>query len=236
MIPCQTVLDIYCLALWRTTPADGPFGNRAKRHKAFCLKTVTDRPYMSMWNSSEPMGGLSNRLIPDTLRPPNLSIQGSKSPRFRDENVNRAHFRIYLLAVKWCSEQSYSFHQKPKWVNADRAQYVWSSSGPFTIVMMTLLIWLMCCWLYLFQRWPAVLLGKISFAANWWRSVSYSIHWTCYWYKGKWPVRRVWKFCLGINWTDYSPNFSLSNFQIAVGLWWILIIQPIGGVRWNVRH
>ena len=56
-----------------------------------------------------------------------------------DETVNRAHFRIYLLVVKWCNEQLYSFRQIPKWVNADRAQYVPSSSGPITIVVMTLL-------------------------------------------------------------------------------------------------
>ena len=31
------------------------------------------------------------------------------------------------------------FHQSPKWVKADRAQYLWPSSGPITIVVMTLL-------------------------------------------------------------------------------------------------
>ena len=55
----------------------------------------------------------------------------SKSPHFKsnakrleiDENGNRAHLRTHWLAVNW-----YSFHQSPKWVNADRAKYVWSSS------------------------------------------------------------------------------------------------------------
>ena len=54
------------------------------------------------------------------------------------ENVSRTHFRLHWLVVKWCSEQSYSFRQSSKWVKADRAQYVWSSSGPITLVVMTL--------------------------------------------------------------------------------------------------
>ena len=58
------------------------------------------------------------------------------------ENVNRAHFRISWLVVKWCNEQSYLFRQSHKWAKADRAQYVWSSCGPITIVLMTLLVWL----------------------------------------------------------------------------------------------
>ena len=56
------------------------------------------------------------------------------------ENVNWTHyFRIHGLVVKWCNEQSCSFHQSPKWVQTDRAQHVWSSSSPITIVVMTLL-------------------------------------------------------------------------------------------------
>ena len=56
-----------------------------------------------------------------------------------DETVNSAHLRIDWQAVKWCHEQSYSFCQSVKWVNADRALYVRSSSGPIAIVVMTLL-------------------------------------------------------------------------------------------------
>ena len=56
-----------------------------------------------------------------------------------DENVNTAHFRTRLLAVKWCDEQSYSFHQSSKWVNADRAQYACSSRDSITILVMALL-------------------------------------------------------------------------------------------------
>ena len=55
-----------------------------------------------------------------------------------DESVNRTNFSIHWLVVKWCNEQSYSFRRSPKWVKADQAQYVYSSSSPITIVVMTL--------------------------------------------------------------------------------------------------
>ena len=54
-----------------------------------------------------------------------------------NENVNRAHLRIPWLVVKWCNEQLYSFRQRPKWVNTDRAQYVRSLSSLIIIVVMT---------------------------------------------------------------------------------------------------
>ena len=53
--------------------------------------------------------------------------------------MNRAHFRIHWLVMKWRSEQSNSFRQIPKWVNGDRTQHVRSSSSQITIVVMILL-------------------------------------------------------------------------------------------------
>ena len=93
------------------------------------------------------MGGLLNGRIPD-LHTPLTSKQGIEHPPFRisayrleiDENVKRAYFRIHLLVVKWCNEQSYRFRQSPKWVNADRAQFVQSSSGLIAVVLMMLLL------------------------------------------------------------------------------------------------
>ena len=69
---------------------------------------------------------------------------GSKSLPFRlsakrleiDENISRAHPKTHWPSVKWCHEQSCSFCQRPKWVSADRAQYVRSLSGRITIVAM----------------------------------------------------------------------------------------------------
>ena len=56
-----------------------------------------------------------------------------------DEKVNQALLRTHWMAVKPGHEQSYSFHKSVKLVNADRAQYVRSSSGliirPFTVRM-----------------------------------------------------------------------------------------------------
>ena len=57
-----------------------------------------------------------------------------------NENANWANFRTHWLAVKWCREQSYSFRQIPKWVNANRAQYVRSSSRLIAILAMTLFL------------------------------------------------------------------------------------------------
>ena len=37
-----------------------------------------------------------------------------------DKNVNRTHFRIRRLVVKWRNEQLYSFRQSPKLVKANR--------------------------------------------------------------------------------------------------------------------
>ena len=66
--------------------------------------------------------------------PLNLQPNGWRSTK----TVSRAHFSTRWLAVKWCIEQSYSFCQSPEFVNANRTQYVWSSSSPITIVGMTL--------------------------------------------------------------------------------------------------
>ena len=71
------------------------------------------------------------------------SNRGSKSLPFKNaakyleisENVNRLLLWKHFLAL---NVQSYSFRQSRKWVKVDRAQYVWSSSGPITIVVMTL--------------------------------------------------------------------------------------------------
>ena len=68
-----------------------------------------------------------------------------------DESVNGTHFRIQRSVVKWCNELSYIFRQSPKWVKADRAQYVWTSSVPITIVVMTLLK--QCNWHLPYCKW-----------------------------------------------------------------------------------
>ena len=89
------------------------------------------------------MGGLSNGPIPDPHSSPNwLEV---------DENVTRAHFRIDCLVVKWCNKQSHSFHPSPNRVNVGRAKYVWSSSGPITIVVKTLYSYREICLLCLCQ-------------------------------------------------------------------------------------
>ena len=70
--------------------------------------------------------------------------QGVEKSRFEvaakrleiEENVNIA--RVKRLALNLCLEQSYSFRQSHKRVNTDRPQYVRSSSGLITIVLMTL--------------------------------------------------------------------------------------------------
>ena len=46
-----------------------------------------------------------------------------------------------LMTVMWCSEQLYNFRQSPKWVLANRAQYVRSSSGLIAIVSISLCIY-----------------------------------------------------------------------------------------------
>ena len=46
-----------------------------------------------------------------------------------------AHFITHWLAEKRWNEQSYNFHQNTNSVNADRAQYVRSSSGLITIAV-----------------------------------------------------------------------------------------------------
>ena len=50
--------------------------------------------------------------------------------------VSFEHIWEHWLVVKWCSKQSYSFRQSPNWENADWTQYVRSSSGLVTIVVM----------------------------------------------------------------------------------------------------
>ena len=44
----------------------------------------------------------------------------------------------FFWALKWCHEQSCSFRQIPKYVNANRSQHVRSSSCLITVVVMTL--------------------------------------------------------------------------------------------------
>ena len=57
-----------------------------------------------------------------------------------DENVNSARLIRHFLSLKWCREQSYSFRQSLKYVNANRTQYVQSSSNLIIIVVMILFI------------------------------------------------------------------------------------------------
>ena len=88
------------------------------------------------------MGGLSNRPIPELLIPQTggrkVLLQISANWLEANKNVNRAHFKIYWLAVNWCNEQLYSFRQTTKWANADRAHNVQSPSSRITNVVMTL--------------------------------------------------------------------------------------------------
>ena len=59
-----------------------------------------------------------------------------------DEDVNRAHLRTHWLAIRSDAlNNCTAFCQRVKWMNADRAQYVRSSSGLVIILVMTLLIY-----------------------------------------------------------------------------------------------
>ena len=71
-------------------------------------------------------------------RPPIHPNQGSKSPRLKLQlngwwstkmSIEHIFLLNIFLALKWCHEQSYSLDQGLKWLNADRTQYVRSSSG-----------------------------------------------------------------------------------------------------------
>ena len=104
-----------------------------------------------------------------------------------DENVNRTHFKTHWLVVKWCNEQSYIFWQSPKWVNADWAQYMRSSSGLTINVVITLFFFLLwrCClsltdevqsralWLNV-----ATLTSSCSEALTDWKAVAF-VEWIC---------------------------------------------------------
>ena len=62
-----------------------------------------------------------------------------------DEYVSRQHYweHVDWLAAKWCREQSNTFHQSPKWVNANGEQCVRSSSSLVTVVVTDdLVFWL----------------------------------------------------------------------------------------------
>ena len=75
--------------------------------------------------------------------------RGSKSSAFEFQQTvvggcrrcNRTRFRMHWLVVKWCNEQSYSYRRSHKLMKADRAQFVWSSSGPITLVVMTIALY-----------------------------------------------------------------------------------------------
>ena len=93
------------------------------------------------------MGLLSSGPIPDPHVSPNsqtvvekISFHIAAKQLEIDESINRARLVRHFLALNLCLEQSHSFHQSPKSVNADRTQYVWSSSGLITIVVMTLFL------------------------------------------------------------------------------------------------
>ena len=57
-------------------------------------------------------------------------------------NCSQTAGRHFLALNLWLG-QSYSFQQSPKWVNADRTQYVRSSRSPITIVVIILCIYLL---------------------------------------------------------------------------------------------
>ena len=88
------------------------------------------------------LNGLTRK--PGVENPP---LQISANQLEVDENVSGAHFRIHLLLVKWCNE---NFHcgrnaiqlsSKPQMSESRSSTIcVWSSSGPITIVVMTLSI------------------------------------------------------------------------------------------------
>ena len=94
------------------------------------------------------MKTLLNEHIPDTHLFRNQQSQGVKKSPFqifsqtvRDRRrCQHSTLRAYWLAVEWCHEQSYSFCQSPKCVNADWTRYVQSSSGLITTVMMILVL------------------------------------------------------------------------------------------------
>ena len=54
-------------------------------------------------------------------------------------SIERAHFRIQWLVVKWCNKQSVQLSSKPKWVKTDRAQYM--SSPPFVQHLIAFCSW-----------------------------------------------------------------------------------------------
>ena len=95
------------------------------------------------------MGRLSNGPITNAPRSlPNSQTSDRQFPPFtfqptdwRSSRMSIWGFRTNQLVIKWCNEQSYSFRQSSKWVNADRAQYVQSSSSPITIVAITSFQW-----------------------------------------------------------------------------------------------
>ena len=71
-----------------------------------------------------------------------------------------------IINVKWCIEQSHTFRQSHKRVNADQVHYVQSSSGLITIVVMTLLIFT------LHNRHQFFLpLLSVSLDSNFWRTL-----------------------------------------------------------------
>ena len=86
-------------------------------------------------------GGLSNGPIP-ILRPLWPQTKGWKVPRsdFSQPVGDPRKFQqgTFENTLAGCKVMPCTFHHNPKWVNADRAQYVRSSSSPITIVVMTL--------------------------------------------------------------------------------------------------
>ena len=112
-------------------------------------KTVRDRPYVSMGSYFEAKGELSDKPIssPHVLSNILRGRRGSlKSPPFKFQptswRLTKISFEHILGCIGWLWSDAVnnraSFRHSPKWVDADWTQYLGSSSGTITIVVMTL--------------------------------------------------------------------------------------------------
>ena len=130
--------------------SDGQTGGNAYGVRLITEKMERDMKCVSLGSYQEHVGGLSSRPMPSPHLPLTRRTEGRKSsfqisPPNRlevDKDVNRAHFIIEWLVVKWWNEHFWTIVQlSPEWVKADRAQYAWSSSGPAPSPLWFDLVW-----------------------------------------------------------------------------------------------
>ena len=131
---------------------------RASRWNCFqswLNKLKNGRYHMCQWGAnSNPWAAYRMGLSP-TPRPPNPQTGGRKDSlsnciqlvidRQKECQISKLENTYSLPGCEVCHEQSYSLRQSPKWVNADRVQYVRSSSGLITIVVITLFFLSLIC-------------------------------------------------------------------------------------------